>query len=107
VLDLFLETLRKARRPKLLRVKGIVALSDDPPRPAVSHGVHPPLRLPAWPDGDHTTRIVFILYEMEPAFVETYWRTLADSLNADARNAPIPWPRPSGLLENALPEIIN
>jgi G3E family GTPase len=78
--DLFVEMLRKAHGPKLLRVKGIVALSDDPSRPVLIQGVqhvfHPPLRLAAWPDGDQATRIVFILRSMEPAFVETFWRTL-------------------------------
>jgi G3E family GTPase len=79
-LDLFLELLRKAHGPKLLRVKGIVALDDDPSRPVVIQGVqhvfHPPLRLLAWPDADHSTRIVFILRDMEPSFVETLWQTL-------------------------------
>ena len=45
-LDLFLELLRKAHGPRLLRVKGIVALGDDPSRPVVIQGVqhvfHPP-----------------------------------------------------------------
>jgi hypothetical protein len=34
---------------------------------------HPPLRLPAWPHGDHTTRIVFILRDVEQAFVDVLW----------------------------------
>ena len=38
-LDIFLELLRKATGPKLLRVKGIVALGDDPSRPFVIQGV--------------------------------------------------------------------
>ncbi|MGA7384931.1 MAG: GTP-binding protein [Methylocella sp.] len=79
-LDLFLELLRKAHGPKLLRVKGIVALGDDPSRPVVLQGVqhvfHPPLRLLAWPDADHTTRIIFILRDIEPAFVENLWQAL-------------------------------
>ncbi len=79
-LDLFLELLRKAHGPRLLRVKGIVALGDDPSRPVVIQGVqhvfHPPLRLPAWPDADHGTRMVFILRDMEPSFVEALWQTL-------------------------------
>jgi G3E family GTPase len=78
--ELFIEMLRKAHGPKLLRVKGIVALSDDPSRPVLIQGVqhvfHPPLRLAAWPDGDQATRIIFILRGMEPAFVETFWQTL-------------------------------
>jgi G3E family GTPase len=79
--DLFLDLLRNAHGPSLLRVKGIVALSDDPLRPVVIHGVqhvfHPPARLPAWPDADHGTRIVFILRDMEPAFVESLWKAFA------------------------------
>ena len=74
-LDLFIELLRSAHGPKLLRVKGIVALADDLSRPLVIQGVqhvfHPPLRLPAWPDGDHTTRIVFILRDLDQAFVDS------------------------------------
>jgi G3E family GTPase len=79
-LDLFLELLRTAHGPKLLRVKGIVSLSDDPSRPIVIQGVqhvfHPPLRLAAWPDDDHTTRVVFILRDMEQSFVEGLWHAL-------------------------------
>jgi G3E family GTPase len=79
-LDLFIEWLRKAHGPKLLRVKGIVALATDPSRPLVIQGVqhlfHPPLRLAAWPDGDHTTRIVFILRGLEPAFIDNLWQTV-------------------------------
>jgi G3E family GTPase len=80
--DLFLELLRNAHGPCLLRVKGIVALADDPLRPIVIHGVqhvfHPPVRLDAWPDEDRSTRIVFILRDMEPSFVEGLWKAFAD-----------------------------
>lgn len=79
-LDLFIELLRTAHGPKLLRVKGIVSLADDPSRPVVIQGVqhvfHPPLRLAAWPDDDHATRIVFILRDMEKVFVEDLWHAL-------------------------------
>jgi len=79
--DLFLELLRNAHGPHLLRVKGIVALKDDPGRPVVVHGVqhifHPPTRLDAWPDADHATRMVFILRDMEPAFVEGLFKAFA------------------------------
>jgi G3E family GTPase len=77
-LDLFIALLANAHGPNLLRVKGIVALADDPLAPVVIQGVqhvfHPPLRLPAWPDGDHTTRIVLILRDLDQAFVEGLWR---------------------------------
>jgi G3E family GTPase len=79
--DLFFELLRSAHGAHLLRVKGIIALADDPSRPLVVHGVqhifHPPVRLDAWPDEDHTTRIVFILYDMEPSFIEGMWKAFA------------------------------
>jgi G3E family GTPase len=73
----FLTLLRETNGPSLLRVKGIVALSDDPDRPIVIHGVqhvfHSPVRLDHWPDADHSTRIVFILKNLEPSFVEKFW----------------------------------
>ncbi len=77
MVDMFLELLRTAHGAHLLRVKGIVALDDDPARPLVIHGVqhifHPPARLDSWPDDDHTTRIVFILHDMEPSFIQGMW----------------------------------
>jgi G3E family GTPase len=87
-LDLFIELLRSAHGPNLLRVKGIVALADDLSRPLIIQGVqhvfHPPLRLPAWPDADHTTRIVFILRDLERAFVDTLWRAVANIPSSDS-----------------------
>jgi G3E family GTPase len=85
--DMFLELLRNAHGAHLLRVKGIVALADDPQRPAVVHGVqhlfHPPVRLAAWPDADHSTRIVFILRDMQSDFVEAMWKAFAGVAAAD------------------------
>jgi G3E family GTPase len=72
-IDLFLELLRSAHGPKLLRMKGIVQLVEDPGRPlvlhAVQHVMHPPARLPAWPDDDHRTRLVFITRDLDEGFV--------------------------------------
>ena len=74
-----------------MRVKGIVALADDPARPVVIHGVqhvfHPPVRLAAWPDDDHSTRIVFILRDMEPAFVDSLWKAFAGAPAVDRPDA--------------------
>ncbi len=74
---LFLDLLRQAHGPNLLRVKGIVGLDVDPDRPVVIHGVqhvfHPPVRLDRWPDGDRRTRVVFILRDLDPSFVEGLW----------------------------------
>jgi len=89
--DLFIELLRNAHGPSLLRVKGIVALADDPARPVVIHGVqhvfHPPVRLAAWPDDDHATRIVFILRDIEPAFVDGLWKAFEGAPAVDRPDA--------------------
>jgi G3E family GTPase len=48
----------------LLRVKGLVNISEEPGRPAVIQGaqhlLHTMSWLDRWPDSDHRTRIVFI-----------------------------------------------
>jgi G3E family GTPase len=71
--DMFLELLRSMHGPRLLRVKGVVKLAEMPEAPMVIHGVqhvfHPPARLPAWPDDDHRTRIVFIVDDIAPATI--------------------------------------
>ncbi len=76
--DLFLDLLRQAHGPHLLRVKGIIGLDDEPDRPVVIHGVqhvfHPPVSLERWPNDERKTRIVFILQDMEPSFVEGLWK---------------------------------
>ncbi len=63
-LELFFELLRAMHGPNLLRFKGIVKLAETPDQPLVVHGVqhilHPPARLPRWPDADRRTRLVFI-----------------------------------------------
>ena len=67
-LDMFLELLRATHGSKLLRVKGIVKLSEMPDTPVVVHGVqhvfHPTVRLDRWPDEDHRTRLVFITRDL-------------------------------------------
>ncbi|PSH69138.1 GTP-binding protein [Phyllobacterium brassicacearum] len=71
--DMFLDLLRSAHGEKLLRVKGIVQLADDPERPLVIHGVqhifHPPARLAAWPDGVRETRLVMIVKDLPESYV--------------------------------------
>ena len=72
-IDLFLDLLRSAHGPKLLRMKGIVRLVEDPEHPlvihAVQHVLHPPARLPGWPDADRRTRLVFITRDLPESFV--------------------------------------
>jgi G3E family GTPase len=72
-LDLFLDLLRSAHGPKLLRMKGIVRLAEEPEQPVVLHMVqhvlHPPARLQAWPDADRRTRLVFVTYDLESSVI--------------------------------------
>jgi G3E family GTPase len=60
----FLDALKVSAGPNLLRAKGLFALSDDPDRPVVVHGVqhliHPIDRLDRWPSSDRRTRVVMI-----------------------------------------------
>ena len=69
----FVDLLRSAHGPNLLRVKGIIQISEDPNRPVVIHGVqqifHPPATLPAWPDDDRRTRLVMITKDLSEEFV--------------------------------------
>ncbi|WP_246739751.1 GTP-binding protein [Martelella sp. HB161492] len=63
-LTTFLKVLTEYRAQGLLRLKGIVQLSDDLERPmvvhAVQHRLDPLVRLDGWPGEDHRTRLVLI-----------------------------------------------
>ncbi len=71
--EMFIDLVRSLHGPKLLRLKGIVKIAESPAEPLVIHGVqhvmHPPVRLPAWPDGDERTRIVVIARDLAPEAV--------------------------------------
>jgi G3E family GTPase len=55
---------------KLLRVKGIVEFADRAEGPAaihaVQHTLYPPRWLERWPDADRTSRLVFIVRDLQP-----------------------------------------
>ncbi len=89
--DIFVDILRHTHGPRLLRVKGIVALADDPERPVVIHGVqhvfHPPHRLARWPDDDRRTRIVFIVKDLDESFVSRLYAALVGTPQVDAPDA--------------------
>ena len=89
--EMFLDLLRQAHGPRLLRVKGIVALADDPERPIVIHGVqhvfHPPHRLATWPSDDRRTRIVFIVRDIEEQFVSGLYAAFTSAPAIDAPDA--------------------
>lgn len=86
--ELFLSLLTSYHGPNLLRMKGIIKLSDDPARPIVVHGVqhvlHPPVRLEAWPDEARETRLVFIVKDIEKAEIEGLFRAFSDPLTGGA-----------------------
>ncbi len=67
-LDMFLELLRATYGARLLRMKGIVHVSEMPDTPIVVHGVqhvfHPTAQLERWPDDDRRTRLVFITKDL-------------------------------------------
>jgi G3E family GTPase len=71
--EMFLELIRSMHGPNLLRLKGIVKIAETPQTPMVVHAVqhlmHPLARLPAWPDGDTRTRMVFIVRDIDPRTV--------------------------------------
>ncbi|MBL0374904.1 GTP-binding protein [Rhizobium sp. KVB221] len=75
-IGMFIDLLRSAHAERLLRMKAIVALTDDPERPLILHGVqsvfHPPERLAKWPDAaDRRTRMVLITRNLPQDFVQS------------------------------------
>lgn len=82
-LMMFLDLLRSAHGPNLLRMKGIIKLSDDASRPLVLHAVQSlmsePVRLPAWPEGaPQETRLVVITKDMPDGFVRELFSGFAN-----------------------------
>lgn len=68
-----LDLLQSLVGAQLLRVKGIVNVRGEPaPRvvQCVHHLRYPDASLPAWPDADHGTRLVFIVRSLERDVVD-------------------------------------
>jgi G3E family GTPase len=90
-LDTFLDFLRSSQGAKLLRVKGLVALVEDPEHPVVIHGVqhviHVPAILPAWPSDDRRSRVVFIVQDLDREPVEKLWNAFIGSPGIDQPDA--------------------
>ena len=67
-----IEMLQAMRGNHLLRIKGIINVKGDPrPRAlhAVQHTLYPPISLAVWPDDDHSTRLVFIVKDLDTQFI--------------------------------------
>jgi len=69
-LQRWLQSITSLRGADLLRMKGVVNV-EGLPGPVVVQGVqhllHPPVRMPRWPDNDRQTRIVFITRDIPEA----------------------------------------
>ena len=79
-----LDTLYDLMGERILRMKGLVNVEGEPgPRAihAVQHALYPPARLPAWPDDDHTTRMVFIGRDLEESAVTRILESLTARSN--------------------------
>jgi G3E family GTPase len=85
--ELFLELVRAMHGPNLLRFKGVVKLAETPDTPLVVHGVqhilHPPVRLPNWPDGDRSTRMVFITRDIEERTIRELFSAFLNQVAPD------------------------
>jgi G3E family GTPase len=90
-LDMFLDLLRSSQGAKLLRVKGLVALAEDPEHPVVIHGVqhvtHVPAVLPRWPSEDRRSRLVFIVDDLDRNVVDKLWNAFLGKPGIDQPDA--------------------
>jgi len=92
---------------RLLRVKALIALADDPGKPLLIQGAQhvfsPPRRLPVWPDAVRETRIVVIGEGLQPGEIERLWAAFmgGPAIDRPDRAALVEnplSPRPGGLL---------
>lgn len=86
-LTMLLQAIAEHCGPRLLRLKGLVAIEEMPGRPAVIHGVRhvvsPPDFLQRWPTNDQRTRIVLITKNVPRHFVSR----LLDAIEEEVRDA--------------------
>ena len=85
--EMFLDLLRSAHGERLLRMKGVIELAEDPLRPLVIHGVqkilHPPVQLASWPDGQRGTRLVLITLDMPEDYVRRLFAAFTNRPSID------------------------
>ncbi|MGA0315160.1 MAG: GTP-binding protein, partial [Alphaproteobacteria bacterium] len=69
----WIQTIIDNHGEKILRIKGIVNIEGEE-QPIAIHGVqhifHPPAKLPAWPDQNRDTKMVFIVDRLSQAEIE-------------------------------------
>jgi G3E family GTPase len=82
-LGLWLTLVTQMHAGALLRVKGLVDVEGESAPvviDCVQHVIHPARQLPAWPDDDHRTRLVFIARGLAAGTIASLRASLADSL---------------------------
>jgi G3E family GTPase len=74
--------------PRMLRLKGIVALADRPEEPLLIEGAqhvfHAPRSLGRWPDADRSNRVVIIVDGLPERKIEQLWAALTQVPNVDS-----------------------
>jgi len=97
--EMFVDLLQASYGERLLRMKGIIELTEDRAHPLVLHGVqtilHPPARLPSWPDGPRGTRMVLITKDVPEEYVRKLFAALTNQPAVDTADR-------AGLTENPL-----
>ena len=86
-LGMWLSIMTQMHGDTLLRIKGLVNVAGDPEPMVVhcvQHVVYPPHALPAWPDDDHRTRLVFIARGLPASTLASLRASLADTLGQPA-----------------------
>ncbi len=75
---MFREAMRLMLGPKLLRLKGLIAMVDDPERPMLIHAVQSVADAlsasRAWPSRDRRTRLVIIAQGEVRQTIEGFWK---------------------------------
>lgn len=82
-LGLWLTLITQMHGGALLRVKGLVDVEGESAPvviDCVQHVIHPARQLPAWPDDDRRTRLVFIARGLAAGTIASLRASLADSL---------------------------
>lgn len=83
----FLDRLEVGHASKLLRLKGIVAMAEEPGRPVVIQAVQgmfaAPAALEGWPDDDRRSRLVIIGRDLDRRAVEDLWRGVTGAVSID------------------------
>lgn len=90
-LTLFLEALADHCGADLLRMKGIIRVTESADRPAVIHGVqhvfHPPAWLERWPSADRTSRLVFITRGIARTWIEALLAAIEAEVHSISRHS--------------------